>query len=110
MRGLNKVCLIGHLGKDPEVKLLEKKMKVSRFSLATSESYKDANGKLKTNTDWHNIVMWGNLAEVSEKYLHKGNLVYLEGKLKQRNYESKTGDKKYVTEVVAEHIIMLGTK
>jgi len=110
MKGLNKVFLIGHLGKDPEVKKLEKELQVSRFSLATSETYKDSTGKHKTTTDWHTIVMWGSLAEISEKYLHKGSLVYVEGKMKQRSFESKAGEKKYVTEVIAEQIIMLDKK
>jgi single-strand DNA-binding protein len=110
MRGLNKVTLIGNLGKDPEVQTLQENIKVAKFSLATSESHKDDKGQAHTSTEWHNIVLWRGLAELTEKYLKKGSLVYIEGKIKTRSYEDKTGAKKYVTEIVAEEIILLDKK
>ncbi|MCU0450994.1 MAG: single-stranded DNA-binding protein [Bernardetiaceae bacterium] len=107
MRGLNKVTLIGNLGKDPEVQALEGGVSVAKFSLATSESYRDKDGVLQTDTEWHNIVAWRGLADLAAKYLRKGSSIYLEGKLKTRSYEDKEGQKKYVTEIIAEQIIML---
>jgi len=107
MRGLNKVTLIGNLGNDPIIQNLEGNIKVAKFSLATSESFKDANGQNQTITDWHNIVLWRSLADLAEKYLHKGSLIYLEGKLKTRTYDDKDGQKRYVTEVIAESFLML---
>jgi single-strand DNA-binding protein len=110
MRGLNKVTLIGNLGKDPEIQTLEGNIKVAKFSLATSESYKDSNGQNQSTTDWHSIVLWRGLADLAEKYLHKGSLVYVEGKLKTRSYDDKEGQKKYVSEIVAENILLLDKK
>jgi single-strand DNA-binding protein len=110
MRGLNKVTLIGNLGKDPELQVLQENVKVARFSLATSESYKDDKGQAHTHTEWHSVVLWRGLAELAEKYLKKGSLVYVEGKIKTRSYEDKTGAKKYVTEIAAEEVIMLDKK
>lgn len=110
MRGLNKVTLIGNLGKDPEVQTLQEDIKVAKFSLATSESYKDDKGQAHTSTEWHTVVLWRGLAELAEKYLKKGSLVYVEGKIKTRAYEDKAGAKKYVTEIAAEEIIMLDKK
>jgi single-strand DNA-binding protein len=110
MRGLNKVMLIGNLGNEPEIKTLEGGVKVARFSLATSESYKDKNGNTQTDTEWHNIIAWRSLAEVVEKYLRKGSTIYIEGKIKTRNYEDKAGIKKYVTEIIADSLIMLDKK
>jgi len=107
MKGLNKVMLIGNLGKDPEVQTLDGDILVAKFTLASSESYRDKDGVLKTETEWHNIVVWRNLADLASKYLHKGNHIYLEGKIKTRTYEDKEGNKKYVTEIVAESFIML---
>ncbi|PWK17063.1 single-strand DNA-binding protein [Arcicella aurantiaca] len=107
MRGLNKVTLIGNLGNDPIIQNLEGNVKVAKFSLATSEHYKDANGQNQSNTDWHNVVLWRGLADLAEKYLHKGSLIYLEGKLKNRTYDDKDGQKRYVTEVIAESFLML---
>lgn len=107
MRGLNKVTLIGNLGNDPIIQNLEGNVKVAKFSLATSEHYKDANGQNQTITDWHSIVLWRALADLAEKYLHKGSLIYLEGKLKTRTYDDKDGQKRYVTEVIAESFLML---
>lgn len=82
MKGLNKVTLIGNLGNNPSIQTLEGNIKVAKFSLATTENYKDSNGQNQSTTDWHNIVLWRGLAELAEKYLHKGSLVYVEGKLK----------------------------
>jgi single-strand DNA-binding protein len=107
MRGLNKVQLIGNLGSDPEVKTLEANLTVAKFSLATNESYKDKEGKTITDTEWHTIVMWRGLAETASKYLKKGSLVFIEGKIKTRHYEDKEGNKKYVTEIVADNFLML---
>lgn len=110
MRGLNKVTLIGNLGKDPEVRKLEGNVSVAKFTLATSESYKDENGQTHTHTEWHNVVLWRGLADLSEKYLKKGSTVCIEGKLRTRSYEDKAGDKKYVTEIICDNVIMLDKK
>ncbi len=109
MSGINKVILVGHLGKDPEVRHLEGNVSVASFPLATSETY-NKDGKRVEQTEWHNIVMWRGLAEVAAKYLQKGKLVYIEGKLRTRSFEDKEGHKKYTTEVVAENFTMLGRK
>jgi single-strand DNA-binding protein len=110
MRGLNKVTLIGNLGKDPEVQTLADHTKVAKFSLATTEFYKDTSGQNHTITDWHQIILWRALAEVAEKFLHKGSLVYIEGKLKTRTYEDKNGLKKQVTEIIADQLLLLDKK
>jgi single-strand DNA-binding protein len=110
MRGLNKVTLIGNLGKDPEVQTIEGNIKIAKFSLATTEIFKDANGQSKSTTDWHNVVLWRGLADIAENYLHKGSLVYVEGKLKTRSYDDKDGLKKYVTEIVADQLLLLDKK
>lgn len=107
MKGLNKVTLIGNVGNDPTIQHLEGNVTVAKFSLATSENVRDSNGQNQTITDWHNIVLWRSLADLAEKYLHKGSLVYVEGKLKTRNYEDKDGQKKYVTEIIGEQLILL---
>lgn len=110
-RSLNKVMLIGNLGKDPEVRHLENGTAVANFSIATSESYRDRNsGETITNTDWHNVVVWRGLADVAEKYLKKGDKVYLEGKLRSRNYQDQQGITKYITEVVVDDMVMLGSR
>lgn len=108
MAGVNKVILIGNLGKDPDVRSLENGTKVATFSLATNEVYKDKDGNKKEITDWHNIVVWRGLADLAEKYLRKGNQIYLEGKLKSRSYDDKDGSKKYITEVVVDNMTFLG--
>ena len=108
MSGINKVILVGHLGKDPEVRHLEGNVTVASFPLATSETY-NKDGR-KEKTEWHNIVMWRGLADVASKYLQKGKLVYIEGKLRTRSFEDKEGHKKYTTEIVAENFTMLGRK
>jgi single-strand DNA-binding protein len=108
MAGVNKVILVGNLGKDPEVRHLESGVPVASFSVATSESYNDkTSGEKKTVTEWHNIVLWRGLAEVAEKYLHKGDQVYIEGKLRTRQWE-KDGVTRYSTEIVGENMTMLG--
>lgn len=109
MSGINKVILVGHLGKDPEVRHLENNVSVASFPLATSETF-NKDGQRVEQTEWHNIVMWRGLAEIAAKYLHKGKLVYIEGKLRTRNYEDKEGIKRYTTEVVADNFTMLGRK
>ena len=109
MSGINKVILVGHLGKDPEVRYLEGGVSVTSFPLATSENY-NKDGRKVEQTEWHNIVMWRGLADVAAKYLQKGKLVYIEGKLRTRSFEDKEGIKKYTTEIVAENFTMLGRK
>ena len=109
MSGINKAILVGHLGKDPEIRALESGTKVASFPLATSETYRNKEGQRIEQTEWHNIVAWRGLAEISEKYLKKGNMVYIEGRIKTRNYE-KDGVKKYITEIVADNLVMLGSK
>ncbi len=105
---VNKVILIGNLGKDPEVRHLENGAVVANFSLATSETYTDkTTGERRENTDWHDIVLWRGLAEVAEKYLRKGQKVYIEGKLKKRSWQDKEGNTRYTTEVVADEMTML---
>lgn len=110
MKGLNKVMLIGNVGADPVVKTLEGDIKVAKFSIATSESYKDENGKLNTSTEWHSIILWRGLASFAEKYVHKGSMLYVEGKVKTRSYEGENGVKKYVTEIIAENVNLLDKK
>ncbi|GGH09212.1 single-stranded DNA-binding protein [Mucilaginibacter phyllosphaerae] len=109
MSGINKVILVGHLGKDPEVRHLEGGVAVASFPLATSETF-NKDGRKVEQTEWHNIVMWRGLADVAAKFLQKGKLVYIEGKLRTRSFEDKEGIKKYTTEVVAENFTMLGRK
>eukprot|EP01041_Mallomonas_annulata_P028640 gene28640-50515_t len=110
MKGLNKVTLIGNLGNNPEINILDKDIKVAKFSLATSETYKDDKGQKHTITDWHNIVLWRGLADLAQNFLHKGSLAYIEGKLKTRSYDDKDGRKVYVTEVIGEQILLLDKK
>jgi single-strand DNA-binding protein len=109
MSGVNKVILVGHLGKDPEARFLEGGVSVVTFPLATSESF-NKDGRKVEQTEWHNIVMWRGLADVAAKFLQKGKLVYIEGKLHTRSFEDKEGIKKYTTEVVAENFTLLGRK
>ncbi len=106
----NKVQLIGNLGIDPEVKELENKSKVAKFSLATNESYTNAKGEKITGTQWHNIVAWNKTAEIIEKYVSNGDKIAVEGRLTHRSYEDKEGVKKYVTEVVAHEVLLLNPK
>jgi len=108
MAGVNKVILLGNLGKDPEVRRLDDGRGVANFSLATSETYKKKSGEKVTNTEWHNIVLWSPLADIAESYLKKGSQVYIEGKISNRSYEDKDGVKKYISEVVGRDITLLG--
>lgn len=108
MSGVNKVILVGRLGKDPEVRHLENGATVANFSMATSETYKDRQtGERREQTEWHNIVLWRGLAEVAEKYVKKGDMIYVEGKLRTRSWE-KDGITRYTTEVVGDNMTMLG--
>jgi len=104
------VTLIGNLGKDPDVQFLEGNIAVAKFPLATTETYKDRSGKLVSQTEWHTVVLWRGLAELAQKYLHKGSLVYIEGRLHTRNWEDKEGNRRSVTEVVGDNLIMLDKK
>lgn len=110
MRGLNKVTLIGNLGDAPDFQTLDGNVAVAKLSLATNESFKDKNGQTHSTTEWHTVVLWRSLAELANTYLAKGSLVYIEGKLKTRNYEDKEGVKRFVTEIVANQLIMLDKK
>jgi single-strand DNA-binding protein len=110
MSGVNKVILVGRLGKDPEVRNLDNGAVVANFTIATSESYKDkTTGEKKEVTEWHNVVLWRGLAEIAQKYLHKGDMVYVEGKLRTRSWE-KEGITRYTTEIVADNMTMLGSR
>ena len=106
----NKVQLIGNLGNQPEVITLESGKKLAKFSLATNESYRNSEGEKVTNTEWHNLIAWGKTAEIVEKYLSKGNEIAIEGKLTSRSYETKEGEKRYITEVVCNELLMLGNR
>lgn len=99
--------LIGNLGKDPDVQVLEGNIAVAKFPLATTETFKDRGGKLVSQTEWHTVVLWRGLAELAQRYLHKGSLVYIEGRLRTRNWDDKDGHRKFVTEVVGDNLIML---
>ena len=107
MRGVNRVTLIGNLGKDPDVQYLEGNIGVAKFSLATTETYKDKTGRLVSQTEWHTVVLWRGLADLAQKYLHKGSLVFIEGRLKTRSWDDRDGNKKFATEIVGENLIML---
>ncbi len=107
MRGVNRVMLIGNLGKDPDIQFLEGNIGVAKFPLATTETYKDRGGKLISQTEWHTVVLWRGLAELAQKYLHKGSLIYIEGRLRTRSWEDREGNKKFATEVVGDNLIML---
>jgi len=110
MAGVNKVILVGNLGKDPEVRNLENGATVANFTMATSETYKDkTTGEKKVITEWHNIVLWRGLADIAAKYLHKGDQVYIEGKLRTRSWE-KEGVTRYTTEIVGDNMTLLGSK
>ncbi len=106
----NKVQLIGNLGMNPEIKDLESGKKVAKFSIATNESYKNAKGEKVEDTQWHNLVAWGKTAEIVEKYLQKGKEIAVEGKLISRSYDDKDGNKRYVTEILVNDLLMLGSK
>ena len=106
----NKVQLIGHVGNQPDIRNTENGKKLARFSVATNEVYRNAKGDKVTETQWHNLVAWGKVAELAEKYLGKGSEVAIEGKLINRNYTDKEGNKKYVTEVQVNEVLLLGSK
>lgn len=106
----NKVQLIGNLGQDPDIKSFGEDKKVAHLSVATNENYRNAKGEKVTETQWHNVVAWGKLAEIAEKYLVKGTEVVIEGKLINRNYTDKEGVKKYITEVQANELLILTKK
>ena len=110
MAGVNKVILVGNLGKDPEVRYLDNGVAVANFSLATTENYKNKEGERVSQTEWHNIVLWRGLAEVAEKYLKKGASIYVEGKIKTRKWEDKEGVTRYTTEILGDNMTMLGGK
>lgn len=106
MSGVNKVILLGNLGKDPEVKVLDGNVKVTKLTIATSESYKNKDGQKVEQTEWHNVVLWRGLAELAEKYLRKGSKVYIEGKIRTRSWEDN-GTKRYITEIVGDQMTLL---
>jgi len=110
MSSLNKVMLIGRLGKDPEVKFTSSGTAVCNFSLATSETFKDKSGEKQEKTEWHNVQLWQKLAEIAGEYLTKGSLVYIEGRLQTRKWQDKEGNDRYTTEIVGERMQMLGSK
>jgi len=107
---LNKVMLIGNVGKDPEPRHLENGTMLVNLTLATTERYKDRNGEVKEQTEWHNVVCWRNVAEIVEKYVRKGSQLYIEGRLRSRSWEDQNGQKRYATEIVADTIRLLGRK
>ena len=107
---LNKVILIGNLGADPEIREMPDGTKMAKFSIATTERYTNKSGEKISNTEWHNIVLWRGTAEVAEKYLHKGDSVCIEGKLKTRSWEDDNGVKKYATDIQGDSMTMLGSR
>lgn len=110
MASLNKVILIGNLGKDPEIRTTTTGQSIATFSIATGEKFKNRSGEWEERTEWHNVVLWGKLAETARDYLHKGKQVYIEGKLQTRKWEGKDGHDRYTTEVIGERMQMLGNK
>ncbi|TND08747.1 MAG: single stranded DNA-binding protein [Bacteroidetes bacterium] len=110
MAGVNKVILIGNLGKDPEVRYLEGGIAVANFPIATTETFRDKNGNKNEQTEWHQIVLWRKLAEVAEKFLKKGMMVYIEGKIRSRNWEDKEGNKRYTTEIFGDSLTILSRR
>lgn len=107
---INKVILVGNVGRDPEVRYLDNGVVIAKFPIATSETYTNKSGEKVTNTEWHNIVLWRKLAEVADKYIKKGSSLYIEGKIRSRSYEDKDGIKRYITEIVADNMQMLGKR
>lgn len=107
MRGVNKVTLIGNVGKDPEMQQLEANLVVAKFPLATTENHKDKNGNTISQTEWHTIVLWRGLAELAQKFLHKGSMIYVEGRIRYRHWEDKDKVKRTSTEIVADNFVML---
>ncbi|MFO7940557.1 MAG: single-stranded DNA-binding protein [Bacteroidales bacterium] len=107
--GVNKVILVGNVGKDPEVRHLDNDLVVANFTLATSETFK-RNGEKITNTEWHNITLWRGLAQVAENYVKKGSQLYIEGRIRTRSYDDKDGNKRYITEIIGDNMQMLDRK
>ena len=108
MRGVNKVILVGNLGRDPEVRYTREGTAVANLNIATTETWNDGNGQRQEKTEWHKVVAWGKLAEIAKEYLGKGRQVYIEGRLQTRSWEDKEGVKRYTTEVKADQMVMLG--
>lgn len=107
---VNKVILVGNVGKDPDVRYLDNGVAVASFPLATSETYKDKTGEKHSSTEWHNIVLWRGLAEITEKYVKKGKQIYIEGKIRSRSWEDKEGNKRYITEIIGDNMQFLGKR
>ncbi|MEI7526834.1 MAG: single-stranded DNA-binding protein [Mariniphaga sp.] len=107
---VNKVILVGNVGKDPEVKHLESNVSVANFPLATSENYTNKNGEKVTTTEWHNIVCWRNQATLAENYIRKGSQIYIDGRIRTRSYDAQDGSKRYITEIYADSIQLLGKR
>jgi single-strand DNA-binding protein len=107
MRGVNRVVLIGNLGREPDLQHLEGNIAVAKFPLATTETYKDKTGNLVSQTEWHTVVLWRGLAELAQKYLHKGSLVYIEGRIRTRNWEDKDKNRRSSTEIIGDNLVML---
>ena len=110
MRGINKVILVGNSGKETEFKTLQDGTPVAKLTVATTETYRLKNGETTTKTEWHPVILWRGLATLASQYVRKGSLLYIEGKLRHRQYEDKDGEKKYVTEVIADQIVLLDNK
>jgi single-strand DNA-binding protein len=108
MRGVNKVILVGNLGRDPEVRYTKDGTAVANLNLATTETWNDGSGQRQERTEWHKVVAWGKLAEIAKEYLSKGKQVYIEGRLQTRSWEDKEGVKRYTTEIKADQMVMLG--
>ena len=106
--GVNKVILIGNLGKDPEIQKFDNGVKKATFSLATTEVFKNKEGEKTSHTEWHNIVLWRGLAEIAENYLKKGNTIFVEGRIHRRDWEDKDGQKRYTFEIIGDNMTMLG--
>ena len=107
---VNKVILVGNVGKDPETRYLDESTAITKFPLATSETYKNKSGERVSNTEWHNVVLWRGLAQVAEKYVKKGTQIYIEGRIKTRSYDDADGNRKYITEIVGDQMQLLGRK
>ena len=110
MKGVNKAILIGNAGKEPEYKLLQDGTPVARLTVATTESYRLKNGDVQSHTEWHRVIVWRGLADLAKQYVHKGSHLYIEGKLRNRQYDAKDGHKIYITEIVADQVILLDKK
>ena len=107
---VNKVILVGNVGKDPEVRYLDENTAIAKFPLATSETYKNRSGERVSNTEWHNVVLWRGLATVAERYVKKGTQLYIEGRIKTRSYDDQDGNRKYITEIVGDEMKLLGKR